>query len=80
MKFIIIDWMSNVCFDSDNQDFKDFDEASDELDNRLKDIYGFGCDLEAERQEYIIEEYNESNDRIMWTGNRNTLRKDYYKL
>ena len=41
---------------------------------------GHECDsLEAERGEYIIEEYNQDTDRLMWTGTRYTLRKDYYK-
>ena len=35
MKYIIVDWMYNVCFDSDNLELKDVDEASKFLDDSL---------------------------------------------
>jgi hypothetical protein len=31
------------------------------------------------RGEYSIEEYDEAIDRLMWTGTRYVLKKDYYK-
>ena len=73
MKFIIVDWMYNVCFDSDNQEFKSFDEAEEFLCRWL------GEDYEEERGELEILEYDESIDRLMWTGTRYVLKKDYYK-
>lgn len=94
MKYIIIDWMSNVCFDSDNLDLTDFDEASEILDECLLAdspnlesceneecicaSMGHECDtLESIREDYIIEEYDPQCDRIMWTGTRHVLKKDY---
>ncbi|HSH66703.1 MAG TPA: hypothetical protein VLB84_13140 [Bacteroidia bacterium] len=96
MKYLIIDWMNNVCFDTENENLTDFDETSEFLDEAiLKEspnleacenkecccqALGHECDsLEVERGEYIIQEYNEETDRIMWNGQRYVLKKDYYK-
>lgn len=94
MKFIIIDWMSNVCFGSDMKDFQTMEEASEWLDYGLRLEYGHSCEnqecmcesmgydcdsLEELRQDYYIEEYNEELDRIMCVGMRYVLKKDYYK-
>lgn len=35
MKYVITDWMSNICFDSENLELNDFDEASQLLDESL---------------------------------------------
>lgn len=37
-------------------------------------------DFEEYRGEYEIQEYNESIDRLMWTGTRYVLKQDYYKV
>jgi hypothetical protein len=80
MQFIITDWMSHVCFDSDNQDLPDIETASDYLDECLYAAFGDNADVEEERQEYSIEEYNESIDRILYRGNRLALIKNYYNV
>ncbi len=92
MKCIIVDWMYNVCFDSDNLDLKDFDHAMEILDHEIeKQMRDDGLepythegdeteDFGDYRGEYSIEEYDESIDRIMWTGTRYVLKKDYYKV
>lgn len=46
MRFIIIDWMSNVCFGGIS--FDSFDDAEDWLTEKL------GDDYETDRQEYYI--------------------------
>lgn len=94
MKYIIIDWMSYICFGSDLKDFQDMDEASEWLDYCLRLEYAHTCEneacmcesmgvdgysLEKLREDYYIVEYDESLDRIMLTGMRYVLKKDYYK-
>ena len=64
MKYLIIDWMSNICFNSDIENFIDFDAASEVLDYHLRQLHGEDCDLEAEREEYTITPF-ESNCKIM---------------
>jgi hypothetical protein len=80
MKFIIIDWMYNVCFYSDTKTLKTFDQAVNELDYSLMSIHGEECNLEEEAQEYSIEEYREGIDRLMWNGQRYVFKPDYYKV
>ena len=36
MKFLITDWISNVCFDTENMDLPDFDTASEYLDRMVE--------------------------------------------
>ena len=100
MIYLITDWMNHVCFNSDSEDFKSFDDASEYLDRMVEqelindglNPYGNNVDcpenftrtasdedFEEYRGEYSIEEYDESIDRIMWTGTRYVLKKDYYK-
>ncbi len=64
MKYLIIDWMSNICFKSDLDNFIDFDAASEALDHHLLQLHGEDCDLETERDEYTITPF-ENNDKIM---------------
>jgi hypothetical protein len=89
MQYIITDWMSNVCFDSHDHEFNDFHDACEYLDRMVEqELQSDGVNpLQATekeyndyRGEYSIEEYNEETDRLMWTGTRYTLRKDYYKV
>ncbi len=37
MKFIITDWMNNICFDTENHAYKSFDEASEYLDRMIEE-------------------------------------------
>lgn len=96
MKYIIADWMNNVCFGSDLKDMQNFEEASEWLEEVLllespnlelcenqecccKEL-GHECDsLEAQREEYHIEEFNPELDRIMCVGITYVLKKDYFK-
>lgn len=64
MKYLITDWMSNICFKSDLENFIDFDAASEALDHYLQRLHGEDCDLEVERNEYTITPF-ESNCKIM---------------
>ena len=64
MKYLIIDWISNICFKSDLENFIDFDAASEALDYHLLKLHGEDCDLEAEREEYTITSF-EKNHKIM---------------
>lgn len=90
MKYIITDWMNNICFDSDNKDFESFEDASEYLDDCLRsscdynecicESMGHECDnLEELREDYSIDEYNEETDRIMWNGTRYVFKQNYYK-
>ncbi len=101
MKYIIVDWMYNICIDSYNLAYDHIDDASEYLDRMVEQelaedgLYPYGYpddeleegftahatdeDFEEYWGEYSIEEYNESTDRIMWTGTRYVLKKDYYK-
>jgi hypothetical protein len=54
MKYIITDWMSNVCFDG--REFKSFDHAEEYLSGRLGDLY------ETYREEYYIIEASETRE------------------
>lgn len=94
MKYIIIDWMSNVCFGSEMKDFQTMEEASEWLDYGLRLEHGHSCaneecmcesmgnecdNLEELREDYYIEEYNEELDRIMCVGVRYVLKSNYYR-
>lgn len=91
MIYLITDWMNNVCFDSDNLNLTDFDEAMEVLDRHIEiqmredgiEPYAHEGDESDQfgdyRGEYSIEEYDESIDRLMWSGTRYVLKKDYYK-
>jgi hypothetical protein len=88
MIYLITDWMNNVCFDSYDKAYDHIDDASDYLDRMVEEeLASDGINpLQATekeytdyRGEYSIEEYDESIDRIMWTGTRYVLKKDYYK-
>lgn len=80
MKYIIIDWMYNVCFDSDLKDMQSFEDADEWLDEALRLECGNNdADLEELREDYHIEEFNPELDRIMCVGMRYVLKKDYYK-
>lgn len=37
MKYLIIDWMNNVCFDTENENLTDFDETSEYLDRKIEE-------------------------------------------
>lgn len=95
MKYIIIDWLSNVCFGSDLKDLKTFEDADEWLDEALRLEYGHSCfdeecicesmghecdSLEKLREDYSIEEYDEILDRIMCVGVRYVLKKNYFKV
>jgi hypothetical protein len=89
MIYLITDWMNNVCFDSENKAYDHIDDASEYLDRMVEEqLQSDGINpfqaTEKEyndyRGEYSIEEYDESIDRIMWTGTRYVLKKDYYKV
>jgi hypothetical protein len=91
MIYIITDWMNNVCFDSENINLSDFDEAMEVLDREIEiqmrddgiEPYTNEGDESDQfgdyRGEYSIEEYDENIDRLFWTGQRYVLKKDYYK-
>ena len=70
MIYLITDWMNHVCFDSDNLELKDFDEASEFLDESLlKD----SPNLEScENQECICASMGHECDSL------EELREDYY--
>lgn len=92
MQYIIIDWMSNVCFESNEKEFDDFDATREYLANCIFDNYSDcedeycvceKCDPEGESfdanmGEYEVIEYNEETDRLMWTGTRYVLKQNYY--
>ncbi len=91
MKYIIIDWMSNVCFGSHDLDLTDFEDSMEILDKEVEkqmiedgiEPYTFEGD-EVEnfgdyRGEYSIEEYRKDIDHLMWNGQRYVFKPDYYK-
>lgn len=95
MKFIITDWMNNVCFGSDLKNLKTFEEASEWLDYGLRLEYGHSCfdgdclcesmghecdNLADLREDYSIEEFNEELDRVMCVGVRYVLKKNYFEV
>lgn len=93
MKFIIIDWMSNVSFESQDKHLDDFDACREYLYNCIFDNYSDckdeycvcekcdpeGMNFDQNTGEYEVIEYDESLDRLMWSGTRYVLKKDYYK-
>ena len=78
MKFVIIDWCSNICFDSDNVELPTFEDGWQFLEDQLSTMYGEDYE-DQDLSEYYVEEYNPELDRIMYRGNRLALHKDYYK-
>ncbi len=88
MIYLITDWMNNICFDTCNKQYDHIDDISEYLDRMVEEeLKSDGIDpfqaTEKEyndyRNEYSIEEYDETIDRIMWLGTRYVLKKDYYK-
>lgn len=82
--YIITDWMSNVCFDSDSKEFTLMDDADIYLDtcliNHFADDYPSIEDcFDAERGEYYIVEYNSDTDKLVWTGTRYRYVENYYR-
>lgn len=83
--------MYNVCFNSNNLELTDFDEAMEVLDREIEqqvrddglEPFTYEGDEQEEfgdyRGEYSIEEYREGIDRLMWNGQRYVFKPDYYK-
>jgi hypothetical protein len=79
--------MYNVCFDSDSRNFDCFEYAHEYLCHCVMDqMSSDGIDQDDDDSlyeylnEYSVEEYDESIDRLMWSGTRYVLKKDYYKV
>lgn len=94
MQYIITDWISNVCFDSNDKEFTDIDDASEYLNQCIFEYHQDcthgdcvcdkcdpeGMNFDEWRGEYSIEEYREGIDRLMWNGQRYVFKPDYYKV
>ncbi len=92
MKFIIVDWMNNVCFDSQDENFQTIEDADEFLDRRIEEHLehdglkayqehgDISDDFEEYRGEYSIEEYREGIDRLLWNGQRYVLKQDYCRV
>ena len=78
MKFIVIDWMYNVCFESQDVELPSFEDGWQFLEDKLSTIYGEDYE-ELDIQDYYVEEYREGIDRLMWNGQRYVFKPDYYK-
>lgn len=75
MKFIIIDWAGNHCFQGTS--WQSFEDA----EAYLCGFFDHHCmDYEVERGEYEIVEFREGIDALISSGVRHVFRPDYYKV
>lgn len=73
MQYVITDWMSNICFDSDLKPFDTFEDGWDFIYTTLAEELGEDYD-EEELGEYYVVEYTD-NHRIDYVGSRKVLRQ-----